>query len=58
MGDSLELKAGQRLLFTDVLMRRFFGVVKCRAQDSTFYVVKSNRGMHLVCAHDIVAVIS
>lgn len=58
MGAQLELKPGQKLLFTDVLRRRIVGRVKCPAQDKTFYVVESNRGTHLVTAFDVVAVIA
>lgn len=52
-----ELKPGQRLLFTDVLRRRLIGRVRCPAPDHTFMVVETNRGVHLVTAFDVVAII-
>lgn len=52
-----ELKAGQRILFTDILHRRLFGVVRYPTQNSTFYVVETNRGLHLITPIDVVAVV-
>jgi len=54
---TVELKPGQRVLFTDVLRRRFVGKVRFPAQDHNFYVVESNKGVHLVCAFDVVAIV-
>ena len=53
----LELHPGQRVLFTDVLLRRFVGTVRCPAADHEWWVVQSNRGTHLVSRFDIVEVI-
>jgi len=51
------LQSGTRLIFTDVLLRRLTGQVRCKAQDDIFYVVESNRGTHLISVYDVVAVI-